>query len=158
MEQEPQKVVLGLGNILNQDEGLGVEAVLLLEKRFPAGAGWEFIDGGVMGLDLLPIVEQATHLLILDSVLAGGSPGDLIRLEKEEIPLYQGVKLSLHQTTFQEVLGLAQFRGHMPEHLVLLGIHPAELELGVGISPLVKECMSVLLDQAEAQLHIWDQG
>ncbi len=66
-----RRVVLGLGNLLNRDEGLGVHALRELERRFDADPGVEIVDGGVLGLNLLPLVEACSHLLVLDAVDAG---------------------------------------------------------------------------------------
>ena len=102
-----RSVVLGVGNVLNRDEGLGVHALRLLEERMPDPAGVELIDGGVLGLNLLPMVEECDRLLVLDAIDRSEEPGTLIELDRDEIPLFAGVKMSQHQITLQEVLGLA---------------------------------------------------
>jgi hydrogenase maturation protease len=151
-----RKIVLGLGNTLNSDEGLGVQAVKQLEARLGKLASQlEFLDGGVLGLNLLPWVEEASHLLVLDAVNAHKKPGTLIELKRDEIPLYSGIKLSDHQVTFQEVLGLAQFRNHLPEHLHLIGIQPADLSIGVDLSPIVSATMPRMLARALVVLREW---
>jgi hydrogenase maturation protease len=155
MERE-RKIVLGLGNVLNRDEGLGVHAVSALQARLSGRARVEFVDGGTLGLNLLPLVEECSHLLLLDATNAGQSPGTVIELKKEQIPLYTGIKLSQHQASFQEVLGLASFRDLLPEHLHLLGIQPAHLSMGVELSPGVLAAMPELLARAEAVLRRWD--
>lgn len=152
-----RKIVLGLGNTLNGDEGLGVQAVRLLEERLGSVCpGVEFLDGGVLGLNLLPWVEEASHLLVLDAINARSDPGTLIELEREQIPLYTGIKMSDHQVSFQEVLGLAQFRGQLPDYLHLIGIQPADISVGVDLSSIVAEKMSQLLELAEARLQQWN--
>ena len=98
---------MGLGNTLNRDEGLGAHAVKRLGDRIGGAADVEFVDGGVLGLNLLPWVEECSHWLVLDGVNPHQAPGTLIELPKEQIPLYSLAKLSDHQITFQEVLGLA---------------------------------------------------
>jgi hydrogenase maturation protease len=163
MEPE-RKVVLGLGNTLNCDEGLGVHAVKMLEKKMRLSSvseegvtvdEVEFLDGGVLGLNLLPLVEEASHLLILDAINARKEPGTVIEMKRDEIPLYTGIKLSDHQITFQEVLGLASFRGKLPEHLHLIGIQPADLSIGVDLSPIVAARMPEVLERSEAILREW---
>jgi len=149
-------LVLGLGNLLNSDEGLGVHAVRALQSghggRFPKAA---FVDGGVLGLNLLPLVEEAPALLLIDCVQAGRPPGTIIELAAEQIPRYSGVKLSQHQTTFQEVLGLAEIRGALPERLHLVGVQPASLALGTELSPVVRASLPGVLLAVERQLHAW---
>jgi hydrogenase maturation protease len=152
-----RKIVLGLGNTLNRDEGLGVHAVKELDSRLgSAGTQIEFLDGGVLGLNLLPWVEEASHLLVLDAVNAHKEPGTLIELKREEIPLYSGIKLSDHQVTFQEVLGLASFRGRLPGHLHLIGVQPADLATGVELSPLIMAAMPQVIERTIKVLKGWD--
>mgnify|MGYP001240594092 CR=1 FL=1 len=103
MDTATRRVVLGLGNTLNRDEGVGVHALAPLASRLGAQEAVELLDGGTLGLNLLPIVEECSHLLVLDAVNAGKSPGTVVELRREQIPLYSGVKLSEHQVTFQEV-------------------------------------------------------
>jgi hydrogenase maturation protease len=153
---EPKrKVVLGLGNILNRDEGLGIQALKLLDTQLGEHPEVELLDGGVLGLNLLMIVEDCSHLLILDAVDAKKAAGTLIELTKEEIPLYAGVKLSQHQVTFQEVLGLANIRGNLPEKLHLIGIQPEDLSIGLGLSPLVEGSLPQVVSQAQKVLISW---
>jgi hydrogenase maturation protease len=151
-----RKIVLGLGNTLNRDEGLGVHALKALEARLGESTPKvEFLDGGVLGLNLLPWVEECSHLLVLDAVNARKEPGTLIELKRDEIPLYTGIKLSDHQVTFQEVLGLASFRGRLPEHLHLVGAQPADLSIGVELSPAIDTVLPQILRRAEAVLRAW---
>jgi hydrogenase maturation protease len=155
METASRKVVLGLGNFLNNDEGLGVHAIKALGARLSPSCGFELLDGGVLGLNLLMIVEECSHLLILDAVNAGRPGGSIVELKKEQIPLFSGVKLSQHQITFQEVLGLAEVRGRLPEYLHLVGIQPADLSVGIELSQYVENAMPELIQKAEMVLKGW---
>ncbi|MCB9452887.1 MAG: HyaD/HybD family hydrogenase maturation endopeptidase [Anaerolineaceae bacterium] len=148
-------LVLGIGNILNTDEGVGVHAVRALQAKFGEPEGFELLDGGTLGLNLLPLVDDATHLIIMDAVDAGKPAGTLIELHGAEIPLFGGAKLSEHQLTFQEVLGLALLRNTLPENLVLLGVQPESLAIGIGMSPVVQKVLPALCDRAEALLASW---
>jgi hydrogenase maturation protease len=160
-ERRRRRIVLGLGNLLCRDEGLGIHALRLLEARrgaHPEAIGkepLELLDGGTLGLNLLPLVEEASHLLILDAVDAGQPPGTLVELRRGEIPLLSGVKLSEHQVTFQEVLGLASFRGRLPEHLHLIGAQPLDLSLGTELSPLLASVLLQIAERAEGLLRQW---
>jgi len=150
-----RKIVLGIGNILNSDEGVGVHAVLRMQQDAGEDLAVEFLDGGTLGLDLLPIVEDASHLLLLDAIDAGLRPGSVIELDGEEIPKFSGIKLSLHQTTFQDVLSLAQLRGGLPERLYLIGVQPVSLELGTELSPEVANVVPDILKRAWAVVRTW---
>jgi hydrogenase maturation protease len=151
-----QVVVLGIGNLLNSDEGVGVHAVRQLQElagaRFPETA---FLDGGTLGLNLLPTVEESSHLLLLDCINAGQPEGTIVELTRDEIPLYSGIKLSQHQTTFQEVLGLAAMRGRLPRHLHLIGVQPSSLEIGTSLSPKVAMALPEVIDRARRRLAGW---
>ncbi len=163
-----QIVVLGIGNTLNRDEGVGVHTVRALETQLsPApdgrfscqerepGGEVSFLDGGTLGLNLLPIVEAASHLLILDAVDAHQPAGAVIELAGDAIPLFSGIKLSQHQVTFQEVLGLAAVRGKLPPHLHLIGVQPADLAIGLELSPAVAAALPEVLRRAAAVLAEW---
>jgi hydrogenase maturation protease len=155
MTEAKRKVVLGLGNLLNRDEGLGVQALKLLDAQLGEQPGIELLDGGVLGLNLLMIVEECSHLLILDAVNAGKPAGTVIELRKDQIPLYAGIKLSQHQITFQEVLGLANMRGYLPEHLHLVGIQPEDLSVGLELSPTVARALPGVTYRAMLVLESW---
>lgn len=148
-------VVLGIGNILNTDEGIGVFAVRALQEKYPEPDTFAIRDGGTLGLNLLPLVDDSTHLLILDAVDARREPGTLVELEGTDIPLFSGAKLSEHQVTFQEVLGLALLRHTLPEHLCLLGVQPADLSVGVGLSAVGEMALPKMVAAAEVVLHRW---
>jgi hydrogenase maturation protease len=150
-----RKIVLGLGNTLQTDEGLGVYALEALAAQLGDVDGVEFIDGGVLGLNLLPLVESASHLLILDAANAGKAPGTVIELTRGQIPLYSGVKLSQHQLTFQEVLALASIRGLLPPNLHLVGAQPADLTVGLGMSETIEAALPEIVARATAVLQTW---
>jgi len=150
-----RKVVLGLGNILCGDEGLGVFAVHAAWDQLGDRSGLEWIDGGVMGLDLLPLVEECSHLLLLDAIDANQPAGTVIELKKNEIPLLKGIKLSEHQLTFQEVLGLASIRQALPGVLHLIGVQPAEMASKVGLSEVVKSVMPEVIARTSRVFTEW---
>jgi hydrogenase maturation protease len=148
-------VVLGLGNTLNRDEGVGVHLLNRLREQLGTHTPAEFVDGGTLGLNLLPLVEECSHLVLLDAVNAGKPPGTVVELAREEIPLFAGVKLSQHQLTFQEVLGLAQVRGKLPEHLHLVGIQPADTDVGYGLTSGVEAVLQDAGRRVEGVLRRW---
>lgn len=157
MACEKRRVVLGLGNLLNSDEGAGIHALRLLSAELGEQNDFELLDGGVLGLNLLMIVEECSHLLILDAVNAGRASGEVIELERDSIPLFAGIKFSQHQVTFQEVLGLADIRGYLPEYLHLVGVQPDDLSVGLELSPAVKEALPEIVSRASGILKEWQQ-
>jgi hydrogenase maturation protease len=156
MVESNRKVVLGLGNTLNRDEGLGVQALKLLDARLEGKSDFELLDGGVLGLNLLMIVEECSHLLILDAVNVGKPAGTVVELTKEQIPLFSGIQLSQHQITFQEVLGLAKIRGYLPEYLHLIGIQPEDISTGLELSQVVESALPDAVSRSQVVLKGWN--
>lgn len=153
-----RKVVLGLGNLLQKDEGFGVRVVQALQAELEVElrrAGVEMVDGGTLGLNLLPLVEECSHLLVVDAVEAGQAPGALVELTKDQIPLFGGIKLSQHQVTFQEVLALASLRGYLPEQVYLIGIQPAEMTSGLDLSEAVEKMLPAAMLRTVDVLREW---
>ena len=152
---EPEVLVLGLGNILLRDEGVGVRAVerLLAEYRLPSQV--RALDGGTMGLDLLPYLDGASSLLILDALQVGGEPGSLARLVDDEIPAAMALKLSIHQVGLSELLAASRFQGTLPARMTLLGIEPASIEWGLDLTAPVSAALDALVDAAVRELCAW---
>jgi hydrogenase maturation protease len=149
--------VLGVGNILCSDEGVGVHAVRALQSRRECGRpGIEFLDGGTLGLNLLSYIEDANSLILLDAVDFGAPPGTVIELDGEDLPRRAGIKLSEHQLTLQEVLGLARIRGRLPRRLKLIGMQPAEICVGDTLSPAVQAGLERMVERAQAVLGEWE--
>ncbi|WP_100487221.1 Ni/Fe-hydrogenase, b-type cytochrome subunit [Sporolactobacillus pectinivorans] len=153
---EARKItVLGIGNALYTDEGLGVQILPRLESALKGVADIEFIDGTTEGMQLLGPVEATQALIVIDAINAGKEPGTCIKLEKKQIPSFNGIKMSVHQIGFQEVLSAAQLRDRLPEKMVMIGIQPASLELGTEMSPTVQSAIPGLIKQVKKQIHEW---
>src|SRR5262245_28140847 len=90
-------VVLGMGNLLRRDEGLGIHALRGLQERYALPASVRAVDGGTLGLDLLCYLEEADRVLVLDAALTGGPAGTLMRVVGDAIPAYFGMRTSPHE-------------------------------------------------------------
>jgi len=132
-------LVLGIGNILWADEGFGVRVLEALDRDHAFPDTVTLLDGGTQGLYLLPYLEEADGLVIVDAVDYGLPPGTLHELEDEQVPAVLAArKVSLHQTGFQEILGLLALRGHTPKRIVLVGVQPEVLDdYGGGLTATV---------------------
>jgi hydrogenase maturation protease len=148
-------LILGLGNLLLRDEGLGIRALELLQDRYELPQNIDCVDGGVLGLELMAHVEGRTHLLAIDAVQTGQAPGTLVRLEGEEVPKSLTFKLSMHQVTFADILALSALRGTLPPRLVVWGMVPAILETGVELSPVVAAQLRGLVEAVVGELQQW---
>lgn len=149
-------LLLGIGNVLWADEGFGVRVIERLQKdyRFPDCV--KVMDGGTQGVYLIEHVQQADVLVIFDAIDYGLPPGALKRITNEDVPNFLGAKkMSLHQTGFQEVLAMAQMLGNYPQHLLLIGVQPDELDdYGGSLRPAVKAkiqpAIEIALDYLQA--------
>ncbi len=149
-------LVLGLGNILLQDEGVGVRVVQRLQEGYVFPEKVTVIEGGTLGLNLLPDLEQAERVVIVDAVQANQAPGTLVRLRNAEIPAFLGPKVSPHDIGLQDLLALAQLRGHMPEQVVLWGIQAAKIEPGLALTKMVAAQVQNIMDRVVEELAGWD--
>lgn len=150
-----ETVVLGVGSPLMGDDGLGVCVVEMLRERWAHDPDLVFLDGGTWGMRVLPYIEGAKRLLLLDVIRDDQDPGTLIRLERDELPRHLKQKLSPHQIDLGEVLALAELRGTFPENAVALGIEPDRVELHDGLSAKVRARVPDLVEAARAQLEEW---
>jgi hydrogenase maturation protease len=150
-------LVIGIGNVLWADEGFGVRAVAALNARWRFPESVALMDGGTQGLYLLPHVQSARRLLVFDAVDYGLEPGTLHVVRDGDIPTYLGVgKMSLHQSSFQEVLSLAQLSGQSPESAVLVGVQPRVLmDFGGSLSETVRNRLPEALEAGLAALAAW---
>ena len=148
-------VVLGLGNVLRSDEGLGIHALHRLRERFLLPERVHLVDGGTLGLELLSYLEDADRVLALDAALADGPPGTLLRLAGAEIPAFFGMRTSPHEIALPDLLAVARLRGTAPDEVVVLGMQPEALDLGWEVSPAVAAGLNGLADAAAAELRRW---
>ncbi len=140
MTSGPSVLILGIGNLLWADEGFGVRALEAMHAAYVFPDHVRLVDGGTQGIYLVQLIREAEVLIVFDAVDYGLAPGTLKRVEDDEVPQFLGVKkVSLHQTGFQEVLAMAEMLGDKPEHLLLIGVQPVELDdYGGSLRPEVK--------------------
>lgn len=152
---EKKITLIGLGNILMQDEGVGVHAVRALEERWVLPPALEVVDGGTMGLELLPYIEGRDRVLFVDAMNFRQEPGYIGVRENDEIPALFGPKGSLHHLGLMDVLAAAELLDTSPREICLIGIQPLSLELGLELSPLLQGKMALLLDRIISKLKVW---
>lgn len=129
MGDGPRILVLGIGNLLWADEGWGVRVVEELDRLYDFPEAVRLMDGGTQGLYLIQHVCEADVLLVFDAIDYDLPPGTLKVVEGGEVPRFMGAKkISLHQTGFQEVIMTAELLGKCPQHMMLIGVQPVELD------------------------------
>jgi hydrogenase maturation protease len=152
-EAAPSALVLGLGNLLCGDDGLGIAALERLRERFAVSEDVALVDGGTLGLALLPTLESASRVWILDAVAADAPPGSLVALAGEEVEPALRERLSPHQIGVADLLDALHWRGTWPRSLRVLGLVPASLALGIGLSPPVAHGIDGLVRAVARELE-----
>ncbi|MDI6801994.1 MAG: HyaD/HybD family hydrogenase maturation endopeptidase [Thermodesulfovibrionales bacterium] len=150
-----KNTLLGLGNILLRDEGVGVHVVNAIKKRYTFSPEVEIIDGGTMGLDLLPFFERADKVLIVDAVDFGKEAGFIGMIEREKIPSVLNSKLSVHHINLSDVLFAADFMGIRPSEICLIGVQPKSLDVGLDMTEEISGKMDILIELTIGKLKEW---
>lgn len=145
-------LILGIGNILLHDEGVGVRAIEELEQRFSFPAGVELVDGGTCGLELRDAMCGRDLLLIIDAMKHGGSPGTVYRLDDHGVPAHFHTRISPHQLGISDLLATLALTGSLPSRMVLFGVEPTDLSTGLGLSPAVAVGLEKVVSEVVEEL------
>lgn len=148
-------LVLGLGNLLMSDDALGSRTIIELEKRYLFPEQVALLDGGTLGLDLLPRLEGIDKLLVIDALQMGAEAGHVFRLEGEEVPRAFANKLSVHQMGLQDLLAVAELQGHLPPRLVVWGAQAESIEMRMEMSAAVNVAMEQVIAGVVRELSDW---
>jgi len=145
-------VILGVGNLLLSDEGVGVHvANRLMEMELPAGV--EVIEGGTHGFRLMNIVTEADRLVVVDAVKGGAAPGSIYRFDINDAPSYPSAfKTSVHQVGILEVIHLSELVGHIPE-TTIIGVEPKSLAMGLELSSQVAEKVPKVIEMVLKEIQ-----
>jgi len=145
--------VLGVGNPIMGDDGVGVELLACVRAALP-DPRIEYVDGGTYGMELLPVLQSARRLLILDAV-SGTTPGEVVELPGDQIPRLLAAKLSPHQLGLLDIFAAARLLGTEPEQVTVVGIVPEFVDVQVGLTPIVSASLPEATEKAVSVLKIW---
>jgi hydrogenase maturation protease len=141
--ETPRIVVIGVGNLLMQDEGIGIHAVQALQAiDLPPDV--KLIDGGTSP-DLIAYTRAGDKMIIIDSARAGGEPGTIYRFKPEDITAGKGNLTSAHEMGVVENLNLMTITGNQPAEVVIIGIEPAVIDWGTELSPQLQKRLSDII-------------
>jgi hydrogenase maturation protease len=150
---DPRIVVLGVGNILFGDEGFGVRVIEKMRDSYEFPEAVSLVDGGVLGLNLLGTISVADHLIVVDAIRNNGKPGEVHRLEGDQIPRRILAKNSLHQVDLLEALTLCQALDKVPQ-TVIIGVEPLDIEtLQVEMTPVIQSKVDEMIGRVLAELE-----
>ncbi len=147
-------LVLGVGNILLGDEGIGVRTINRFKDRYILPSVVEVLDGGTCGLDLLPFIENKSHVLIIDSIQdQDNQPGTIKKIDLNDSFCSFRQKISPHQIGLPEILAMAEMRGCFPQSITLFGVVPKDISTGLDLSPEVEKKLEELTELLVSELR-----
>lgn len=147
-------VVIGLGNPLMGDDGLGIAVAQRLLADWDLPDEVQVVDGGTWGLNLLPVIEDAERVLLIDAIDIGARPGTLNRVPRERLPRYLATKISPHEVDLRDVLALAELRGTLPADTTAIGLQPETVTLRDRLSPCIAERLDGLIAAVVEELQV----
>lgn len=148
-------LVLGVGNKLMSDEGVGVHVIERFAERYILPGEVQVLDGGTLGLDLLFYLEGIENLLLVDAAETVREAGTMIRLEGEQVPAFMSMKISPHQMGVPDMLAAARMKDIYPERIVMWGIQPERITLDLELSPLLASKVDPLVEKLVEELRAW---
>lgn len=137
-------LILGIGNVLLSDEGVGPRAVELLAAR-ALGPDVDVLDGGTSGADLVDDIADREKLIVIDAADAGLAPGTVVRLQPEDL-LAEGSPMSLHEFGLLDTLAMARHLSCQPRRIVIFGVQPASTQPGLELSAPLRNMLPRLLE------------
>jgi hydrogenase maturation protease len=146
-------LVLGIGNVLMGDDGVGVRVVEELGRRFRFPEWVELLDGGTSGIELLSHIRDRDCLVIIDAIKSGFPPGTVVRVEGEDVPAKFMTRISPHQLGLSDLLAAASLTGDLPGNMVLFGIEPKRVALGFELSDEVRNNYGKLVETVLEELR-----
>jgi hydrogenase maturation protease len=147
-------VVLGVGNSIRTDDGLGIHALERLRKHPALPADVELVEGGTKGLELACYAAEASKLLILDAVDVGEAPGTVVRFSGADLANLPGGK-SIHELGLADLLLTLSLVAEQPQEIIVMGVQPDVIEWGTELSPVVEAALEPLMEAAMEQLTSW---
>ena len=145
MQNQPKTVVMGTGNVLMGDDGIGVHGIRALAKEeLPPHV--ELIDGGTSALDTIQLLTNVKRLIIIDAVKGDGEPGTIYKINPDDIKEKKGQNVSLHQLSLLESLNMAKITGNAPEEVIIIGVEPKKIALGFDLSADIKNKLPEIIE------------
>lgn len=150
-------LVLGIGNTLLSDEGVGVRMLDWLQRHFPALTGLNYLDGGTLSFTLAPYIEEADNLIVIDAAELDAAPGTVQVFAGSEMDRFAGkTKRSVHEVSLGDLLAIAHLTGAMPANRALVAIQPQAVDWGDRLSNPVKLALPEAASRVLALLADWN--
>jgi len=157
LEQTTGILVLGIGNTLLSDEGVGVLAMKALAERLRDRAGIEFMDGGTLSFTLAGSIAEHGGLVVIDAAEMGAAPGRVDVFVGEDMDRFLGSnrKRSVHEVALIDLLAIALLEDYLPQQRALIAIQPGLVDWGDSLSPPVAAALDEVCDRAQQLIESW---
>jgi hydrogenase maturation protease len=153
-EKPPRVVVVGVGNLLLKDEGIGIHAVKALQEiNLPQDV--KIIDGGTAP-DLIAYTEAGDKLIIIDAAKAGGKPGTIYRFQPQDLAAEKGNLVSTHELGVEQNLKLMALMRSEPSEIVIIGVEPKEIGWGTELSPELQPAIPKIVEVVLKEIDVTD--
>jgi hydrogenase maturation protease len=145
-------LILGIGNILLKDEGIGVHVVnRLKEMSLPEDV--EVLDGGTAGLDLVDFIANRKKVIVIDAVKTGDKPGTIYRLTEENLDVKPKAIMSFHEIDFLDAIHMSDVMGNKPGEVIVIGMEPKDMSDGTELSPEIEERIPRIIEIVMTELN-----
>ena len=145
-------LIMGIGNILLKDEGIGVHVVRRL-KEMPLPENVEVLDGGTAGLELVDFMENRRKLIVIDAVKTGDKPGTIYRLTEKNLVIKPKAMMSFHEIHFLDALCISDVMKNKPEEVIVIGVEPKDMSDGIDLSPEIEERIPRIIEIVMEELN-----
>ena len=153
MDARKDILVLGVGNLLLKDEGVGVHVVRKLQAlSLPDNV--EVMDGGTLGFDLIFEMQGRKKVIIIDAVKADQKPGTLYRFSGEDVEHFPKTRLSVHDFDLSDVIHSAELVGGKPDEVVFIGVEPKDMSAGLELSPEVEKKIPKIIELVMEEIKL----
>jgi len=150
-------LVLGIGNPLMQDDGVGVYVVQRLKSEYPDSPQVEFMDGGTLSFSLIGVIESATNLIVIDAAQLNDEPGSVKTFFGEEMDIFLGQQKnsSVHDITLVDLMSIALLSDQLPDRRALIGIQPGAIDWSTEPTPAIKKAIPNVCNMALELIEKW---
>ena len=152
MLSQKSTLILGIGNILLRDEGVGVHVVRRM-KGMDLPKDVEVLDGGTAGLELVDFIENRRKLIVVDAVKTGDKPGTIYRLIETNLKIKPKAIMSFHEIDFLDALYMSDVMKNKPKEIIVIGVEPKDMSDGVELSPEIEERIPRIIEFVMKELN-----
>jgi len=150
-----QITVLGVGNILMQDEGFGVRVIERLLAQYTCPENVQVLDGGTLGMELLRFLIGTNKLLLIDAINGEQPAGYMYQFNHDEVKSYFKGKISMHELGIQDVLRTMEILEKPAQEIRILGVQPLQIDIGLEMTPIVTNMVDNVVEQIVLILKEW---